>query len=75
MQFCLQELLYLFLQRGDWPMHKMECVAMCAYGENWCPSETVRLVARIILKQVKMESFFVPFRNSFIVVQGSYRSH
>lgn len=56
-------------------MHKMECVAMCAYGENWCPSETVRLVARIILKQVKMESFFVPFRNSFIVVQGSYRSH
>ncbi|KAL1258285.1 hypothetical protein QQF64_011529 [Cirrhinus molitorella] len=38
-------------QRGDWPMHKLECSAMCAYGENWCPSETVRLVARIILKQ------------------------
>uniref|UniRef100_H2TAT1 [histone H3]-lysine(4) N-trimethyltransferase n=1 Tax=Takifugu rubripes TaxID=31033 RepID=H2TAT1_TAKRU len=38
-------------QRGDWSMHKMECLAMCAYGENWCPSETVRLVARIILKQ------------------------
>uniref|UniRef100_A0A672G7J2 [histone H3]-lysine(4) N-trimethyltransferase n=1 Tax=Salarias fasciatus TaxID=181472 RepID=A0A672G7J2_SALFA len=38
-------------QRGDWPMHKLECVAMCAYGENWCPSETVRLVARIIMKQ------------------------
>ncbi|KAG7236034.1 hypothetical protein INR49_001434 [Caranx melampygus] len=38
-------------QRGDWPMHKLECVAMCAYGENWCPSETVRLVARIIVKQ------------------------
>ncbi|XP_056273573.1 polypeptide N-acetylgalactosaminyltransferase 2-like [Pseudoliparis swirei] len=32
-------------------MHKLECVAMCAYGENWCPSETVRLVARILLKQ------------------------
>ncbi|KAF3832492.1 hypothetical protein F7725_026157, partial [Dissostichus mawsoni] len=38
-------------QRSDWTMHKLECVAMCAYGENWCPSETVRLVARIILKQ------------------------
>uniref|UniRef100_A0A3Q1CUM6 [histone H3]-lysine(4) N-trimethyltransferase n=1 Tax=Amphiprion ocellaris TaxID=80972 RepID=A0A3Q1CUM6_AMPOC len=38
-------------QRGDWPMHKLECVAMCGYGENWCPSETVRLVARIIMKQ------------------------
>lgn len=38
-------------QRGDWSMHKPECVAMCAYGENWCPSETVRLVARIIMKQ------------------------
>ncbi|KAM7406264.1 hypothetical protein PAMP_000652 [Pampus punctatissimus] len=41
-------------QRGDWPMHKLECVAMCAYGENWCPSETVRLVARIIMKQCDM---------------------
>ncbi|KAK3563264.1 hypothetical protein QTP86_019342 [Hemibagrus guttatus] len=38
-------------QKGDWSMHKMECSAMCAYGENWCPSETVRLVARIIVKQ------------------------
>lgn len=43
----------VFMQRGDWPMHKLECVAMCTYGENWCPSETVRLVARIIMKQVK----------------------
>ena len=33
-------------------MHKMECVAMVSYGENWCPSETVRLVARMIQKQV-----------------------
>lgn len=38
-------------QKGDWPMHKPECAAMCMYGENWCPSETVRLVARIIVKQ------------------------
>ncbi|KAI5610774.1 N-lysine methyltransferase SMYD2-A, partial [Silurus asotus] len=38
-------------QKGDWSMHKLECSAMCSYGENWCPSETVRLVARIIVKQ------------------------
>uniref|UniRef100_W5UJJ8 [histone H3]-lysine(4) N-trimethyltransferase n=1 Tax=Ictalurus punctatus TaxID=7998 RepID=W5UJJ8_ICTPU len=38
-------------QKGDWSMHKLECSAMCSYGENWCPSETVRLVARIIMKQ------------------------
>uniref|UniRef100_A0AAY4B0U6 [histone H3]-lysine(4) N-trimethyltransferase n=1 Tax=Denticeps clupeoides TaxID=299321 RepID=A0AAY4B0U6_9TELE len=38
-------------QKGDWAMHKLECSSMCAYGENWCPSETVRLVARIIAKQ------------------------
>lgn len=40
-------------QRADWPNHKLECAAMCTYGENWCPSETVRLVARIVMKQVK----------------------
>lgn len=49
LSFCV----YVFMQRGDWPMHKLECVAMVAYGENWCPSETVRLVARLIMKQVK----------------------
>ncbi|XP_023662628.1 N-lysine methyltransferase SMYD2-A-like [Paramormyrops kingsleyae] len=38
-------------QRGDWPMHKLECTAMCDYGDNWCPTETVRLAARIIAKQ------------------------
>ncbi|KAI1897235.1 hypothetical protein AGOR_G00081190 [Albula goreensis] len=38
-------------QKGDWSMHKLECSAMCAYGENWSPSETVRLTARIIAKQ------------------------
>ncbi|XP_041716338.2 N-lysine methyltransferase SMYD2-A [Coregonus clupeaformis] len=38
-------------QKGDWAMHKLECGAMIAYGENWCPSESVRLVARIIAKQ------------------------
>ncbi|XP_035385329.1 N-lysine methyltransferase SMYD2-B [Electrophorus electricus] len=38
-------------QRKDWPLHKLECSAMCAFGEDWCPSETVRLVARIIATQ------------------------
>ncbi|XP_062863276.1 N-lysine methyltransferase SMYD2-A [Trichomycterus rosablanca] len=38
-------------QKGDWPMHKLECFAISSYGENWCPSETVRLVARILMKQ------------------------
>lgn len=38
-------------QRADWPNHKLECAAMCTHGENWCPSETVRLVARIVMKQ------------------------
>ncbi|XP_048841092.1 N-lysine methyltransferase SMYD2-like isoform X1 [Brienomyrus brachyistius] len=32
-------------------MHKLECAAMCDYGDNWCPTETVRLAARIIAKQ------------------------
>lgn len=48
-------------------MHKLECVAMCAYGENWCPSETVRLVARIIMKQVKVNrKSFCYIRNKLI---------
>uniref|UniRef100_A0A665TQB0 [histone H3]-lysine(4) N-trimethyltransferase n=1 Tax=Echeneis naucrates TaxID=173247 RepID=A0A665TQB0_ECHNA len=38
-------------QKGDWPMHKLECSAMTAFGENWCPSEMARLVARIIAKK------------------------
>ncbi|XP_073528060.1 N-lysine methyltransferase SMYD2 [Phyllobates terribilis] len=38
-------------QKGDWPMHKLECSSMCTYGQNWNPSETVRLTARILAKQ------------------------
>ncbi|KTG01897.1 hypothetical protein cypCar_00009980 [Cyprinus carpio] len=49
--YMFQTMSLYFPQRGDWPMHKLECSAMCSYGENWCPSETVRLVARIIVKQ------------------------
>ncbi|XP_030302584.1 N-lysine methyltransferase SMYD2 isoform X3 [Calypte anna] len=32
-------------------MHKLECSAMCTFGQNWNPSETVRLTARILSKQ------------------------
>ncbi|NXH17342.1 SMYD2 methyltransferase, partial [Bucco capensis] len=38
-------------QKEDWPMHKLECSAMCTFGQNWNPSETVRLTARILAKQ------------------------
>ncbi|KAL9863195.1 N-lysine methyltransferase SMYD2 isoform 2-T3 [Geothlypis trichas] len=38
-------------QKEDWPMHKLECASMCTFGQNWHPSETVRLTARILAKQ------------------------
>ncbi|XP_027497168.1 N-lysine methyltransferase SMYD2 isoform X2 [Chiroxiphia lanceolata] len=38
-------------QKEDWPMHKLECASMCTFGQNWNPSETVRLTARILAKQ------------------------
>eukprot|EP00064_Thunnus_orientalis_P022380 superscaffoldBa00007478_g22574 len=38
-------------QKGDWAMHKLECSAMTAFRENWCPTETTRLVARILAKK------------------------
>ncbi|CAG5928054.1 unnamed protein product [Menidia menidia] len=38
-------------QKADWAMHKLECSAMNAFGENWVPSETSRLVARILAKK------------------------
>ncbi|KAM9612589.1 N-lysine methyltransferase SMYD2 isoform 1-T1 [Trichechus inunguis] len=37
--------------REDWLMHKLECSPMVVFGENWNPSETVRLTARILAKQ------------------------
>lgn len=40
-------------QKEDWPMHKLECSPMVVFGENWNPSETVRLTARILAKQVR----------------------
>ncbi|XP_074541368.1 N-lysine methyltransferase SMYD2-B-like [Halichoeres trimaculatus] len=38
-------------QRADWAMHKLECSAITAFAENWCPSEMARLVARILAKK------------------------
>ncbi|XP_047429691.1 N-lysine methyltransferase SMYD2-B [Mugil cephalus] len=38
-------------QKGDWAMHKLECSAMIAFGEKWCPSDMSRLVARILAKK------------------------
>ncbi|XP_032881237.1 N-lysine methyltransferase SMYD2 isoform X2 [Amblyraja radiata] len=38
-------------QKADWPMHKLECSSLSKCGQNWNPSETVRLVARILVKQ------------------------
>ena len=38
-------------QKEDWPLHKLECSSMVVLGENWNPSETVRLTARILAKQ------------------------
>ncbi|MEJ1270551.1 SET and MYND domain containing 2 [Cricetulus griseus] len=38
-------------QKEDWPLHKLECSSMVVFGENWNPSETVRLTARILAKQ------------------------
>lgn len=35
-------------------MHKLECSPMVVFGENWNPSETVRLTARILAKQVRI---------------------
>ncbi|XP_030874512.1 N-lysine methyltransferase SMYD2-like isoform X2 [Leptonychotes weddellii] len=42
-------------QKEDWPMHKLECSPMVVFGENWNPSETVRLTARILAKQMHPE--------------------
>lgn len=45
-------------------MHKLECSAMMAFKENWCPSEISRLVARILAKKVGQSlsgtAFFSP---------------
>lgn len=34
-------------------MHKLECSAMNAFGQKWCPSEITRLVARILTRKVR----------------------
>ncbi|XP_077566906.1 N-lysine methyltransferase SMYD2-B-like [Stigmatopora nigra] len=38
-------------QKGDWAAHKLECSATLVFREKWRPSETTRLVARILSKK------------------------
>ncbi|XDB53572.1 hypothetical protein AB1E18_007090 [Capra hircus] len=35
-------------EKDDWLMHKLECSPVIVLGENWNPSETGRLIARIL---------------------------
>ncbi|XP_032174375.1 N-lysine methyltransferase SMYD2 isoform X1 [Mustela erminea] len=48
---CMETMGHLVRGKEDWPMHKLECSPMVVFGENWNPSETVRLTARILAKQ------------------------
>ncbi|XP_038582041.1 N-lysine methyltransferase SMYD2-B [Micropterus salmoides] len=59
-------------QKGDWAMHKLECSAMTAFGENWCPSEMSRLVARILAKKKTQKERCVSEK---ILLIGEMQSH
>ncbi|CAK6980170.1 N-lysine methyltransferase SMYD2-B-like isoform X2 [Scomber scombrus] len=59
-------------QKGDWAMHKLECSAMMAFRENWCPSETTRLVARILAKKKTQKERCVSEK---IMLIGEMQSH
>ncbi|KAI3364308.1 hypothetical protein L3Q82_011106 [Scortum barcoo] len=59
-------------QKADWAMHKLECSAMTAFGENWCPSEMSRLVARILAKK-KTQKGRCPSERILLI--GDMQSH
>ncbi|XP_028252725.1 N-lysine methyltransferase SMYD2-B [Parambassis ranga] len=59
-------------QKGDWAMHKLECSAMTAFGENWCPSDISRLVARILAKKKMQKEKCVSEK---ILLIGDMQSH
>uniref|UniRef100_A0A4W6D4T7 [histone H3]-lysine(4) N-trimethyltransferase n=1 Tax=Lates calcarifer TaxID=8187 RepID=A0A4W6D4T7_LATCA len=59
-------------QKGDWAMHKLECSAMTAFGEKWCPSEMARLVARILAKKKVQKERCVSEK---ILLLGEMQSH
>ncbi|XP_054474747.1 N-lysine methyltransferase SMYD2-B [Anoplopoma fimbria] len=59
-------------QKGDWAMHKLECSAMIAFQENWCPSEISRLVARILAKKKTQKERCVSER---ILLMEEVQSH
>lgn len=53
-------------------MHKLECSAINAFGDNWCPSETSRLVARILAKKKMQRDQCVSER---VMLIGEMQSH
>uniref|UniRef100_A0A3Q3IZA2 [histone H3]-lysine(4) N-trimethyltransferase n=1 Tax=Monopterus albus TaxID=43700 RepID=A0A3Q3IZA2_MONAL len=59
-------------QKEDWPMHKLECSAMIAFREKWCPSEMCRLVARILAKKKVQKDRSMSER---ILLIGELQSH
>ncbi|XP_069552693.1 N-lysine methyltransferase SMYD2-like [Brachyistius frenatus] len=59
-------------QKGDWPMHKLECSAMIAFGEHWCPSDMSRLVARILAKKKAQKERCVSEK---VLLIGELQSH
>ncbi|KAM3603022.1 uncharacterized protein V6R79_015295 [Siganus canaliculatus] len=59
-------------QKADWVMHKLECSAMTAFGEKWCPSEMSRLVARILAKKKMQKERGVSEK---ILLVGEMQSH
>ncbi|XP_068609578.1 N-lysine methyltransferase SMYD2-like [Brachionichthys hirsutus] len=59
-------------QKADWAMHKLECSAMTAFGEKWCPSEMSRLVARILAKKKTQKECCASER---ILLIGDMESH
>ncbi|CAL9692416.1 unnamed protein product [Knipowitschia caucasica] len=59
-------------QKADWIMHKLECSAMVAFGEKWCPSEITRLVARILVKKKSQKE---PCLSEKMMQLGEMQSH
>ncbi|XP_008311167.1 N-lysine methyltransferase SMYD2-B [Cynoglossus semilaevis] len=59
-------------QKADWAMHKLECSAITAFGEKWCPSEMTRLVARILAKTKSQKERCVSEK---ILLIGEMQSH
>ncbi|XP_077408064.1 N-lysine methyltransferase SMYD2-B-like isoform X2 [Vanacampus margaritifer] len=59
-------------QKSDWAAHKLECSAMLAFGDKWGPSESSRLVARILDKKQTQTGRSASER---ILLVGDMQSH